>query len=446
MKFLSSLSVSLLTVLSVTSATASTSKKVGLTVYELGSSSSSSSSSSAPVFNQHESLLYLVDKFDISDHFKLGDLHKNEELIKFIDNQHSSDQSQTKPNLMVLVRGSELNEEFITDLIPTFEISGSFKDSYHLIFNKLPKLLKKFTHHQHKQHKHHDKHHDQDSKVIELTNEIKLVSANPEDKASLINHFKFFNDQLIQIWKSFSRGGNNDNGNQIILNSKRNNQLNLINDKMFINELSQLIHLNEVKVDDKDILFVELNSLISISKKIGQDSQTFKFSGKILKDYLKILSTKFNVSIFVPSVSSNYKDSTKFNQNLYKRNYELNKLFSIQKKRESGSGQVFYASEEACEVNTNNCSGHGKCTQNSKSSNNWLCSCSSTFNKEAQKTTVWTGYNCGKQDISAQANLFLWSSVALLAVLIGGIQLLISVGNEPLPGVLDAVAAPKKSL
>ncbi|KAK6205294.1 uncharacterized protein RJT21DRAFT_14674 [Scheffersomyces amazonensis] len=422
MRFFSSLSVSLLAVLSVSSALTSDHHKESLTVYELNSQSHSSSE--APVLNQKDSLLYLADKFDVSDHFKLGNSQDKEELIKFIDSQHQGLETNLKPNLFILIRGIK-NDLFSDDLTPTYQISGSIKDSYHLLFKKFPKILKKF-------------HHKND--LIELTNEIKLISPKSDSNRSLVNHFKYFNDQLVQIWQSFTRGSGSDNE---ILISKRNSQLKLINDKMFINELSQLIHLNEADVNSQDILFIELNSLISIAKKIGSESSTFKFSGKILKDYLQILSKKFNISILVPSISN--EDSSALSKKLNKRSNELNKLFQTHKKRQT-SDQVYFASEESCQTSTNSCEGHGECIQVGDDNSKWLCSCSSTFNKSTQKTTVWTGYNCGKKDISAQANLLLWSSLALLLILVGGVQLLISMGNEPLPGVLEAATIPKKNL
>ena len=48
------------------------------------------------------------------------------------------------------------------------------------------------------------------------------------------------------------------------------------------------------------------------------------------------------------------------------------------------------------------------------------------------------------KDVSVEANLFLWTSIALVVILVGGIQLMFGIGNDPLPGVLDAATIPKR--
>ena len=49
-----------------------------------------------------------------------------------------------------------------------------------------------------------------------------------------------------------------------------------------------------------------------------------------------------------------------------------------------------------------------------------------------------------QKDVSVEANLFLWTSIALVVILVGGIQLMFGIGNDPLPGVLDAATIPKR--
>ena len=103
-----------------------------------------------------------------------------------------------------------------------------------------------------------------------------------------------------------------------------------------------------------------------------------------------------------------------------------------------------YGSRDACMNGTNSCSGHGKCVEGIK--NSWSCLCKPTVVKHEGKisTTHWGGFSCQKKDISVPFNLFFLFTVIMLLVLVWAIQLLFSVGDEPLPSVLSAGVAPPK--
>ena len=88
--------------------------------------------------------------------------------------------------------------------------------------------------------------------LYKLTPELKYVTTtdNEVDSSSLVHHFNYFTEKLDSIWKQF--------------NAKHQQESQLYtptNDKLFINELSQLIHLSEKSI----ILLVNL-LMFSFSK------------------------------------------------------------------------------------------------------------------------------------------------------------------------------------
>jgi len=110
-----------------------------------------------------------------------------------------------------------------------------------------------------------------------------------------------------------------------------------------------------------------------------------------------------------------------------------------------------HASEDACNVATNNCSGHGQCylkygTTGDEGRACFTCGCVPTvIDSEAGKNTIyWGGPACSKQDISAPFWLLGGFSVVLMGVVGWAISMLFAVGQEKLPGVIGAgVSGPK---
>lgn len=95
----------------------------------------------------------------------------------------------------------------------------------------------------------------------------------------------------------------------------------------------------------------------------------------------------------------------------------------------------WFPSLEQCESLTNSCSGRGRCVQ---AGNRYACKCAAT--KVDGYTYNWGGVDCSKRDVSWQFNLLLWTSVVFVLVQIAAFMMLFSVGCEPLPGILTAVA------
>lgn len=84
-----------------------------------------------------------------------------------------------------------------------------------------------------------------------------------------------------------------------------------------------------------------------------------------------------------------------------------------------------FASEEECIEKTYSCSDHGACSKG-RGESAYTCKCKTGFG----------GKHCQKQDISVQFQLFFWTAVIALITVSLGIKLMMSVGSEPLPGVL----------
>lgn len=251
--------------------------------------------------------------------------------------------------------------------------------------------------------------------AIELASEFTLLkeTSNVDEisnKNELEQSFHILNEVLFKTWEQTK--------NSVGLQTSR------ITDKFFIDELSKLHVMQKHEHANSDVILVDSYALELVAKKIGVQSNTFQFAQQVMMDYLNGMTGRFDVYVVV-------KEECDKNR-MAKRSSELNEVFNFNKRAVS-SGACF-SSEEACQVSTDNCQSHGVC---SKTKDCWSCLCSATFNKTTSSTTRWSGADCGKRDISTSANLFLWTTLALLAALVGGVKLLVSVGSQPLPGILE---------
>ncbi|ABN64494.2 predicted protein [Scheffersomyces stipitis CBS 6054] len=388
-------------------------------VYELNTANSNVS----PFISHGDFHAYLLDRFDATEHYSLGP--DAESKLEFIEHQHVLRKNvPVLPQLIVSIHGVDTPEEFFSERQPSYTVSDT-KSTSTKTLDVI--LFHNFRRHFLSSHVNYS--------LVDLTKEMMMYTSEPESTS--VRHFRYFNEQLLRIWQSykshFSRNSEVDIGFSP-------STLNLINDKLFINELSQLVHLSNTKVENNEVVFMTLDSLLSLARKIGHNSSTYNFSKKVLSDYLVKLSEQFDITVVVRKDMGSHH-----NARLNKRGDELNKVFQSNgmSKRGTVAGTAFYESEDACNAGTSTCSGHGSCVE--LSSKKWGCSCKPSFDKAKSKTTKWVGYDCGKIDISAEANLFLWSGLALVVFLVGGIQLLFSIGSEPLPGVLDAAILSKKN-
>lgn len=354
--------------------------------------------------SKKESLIYINSFLNVDQSFtKLED---NNDLIDLISDVYLGFAVSKPDKLVIAIEGDDL------------ELGNPTFKSKHLPFKKVTKTIKHL-----------------EGQKFKLTPEMTYVTDNDNEDKSIVQYFQYFDHRLDSIWKNFT-----EHHKQEIQGYSPTN------DKNFINELSQLIHLfnretqyeecfrvaegdglAEANADSKcsgssEVFFVELSSLLSIKRKIGHDAQTYIHSKQALSSLIEKLGEKYQVLVIT------YPNSKEL-PHLNKRAIELS------------SKSFQYGNEVACEVATNNCNSHGKCRKNGEY---WSCLCEPSFNKTTSKTTTWVGYDCSKKDVSVEANLFLWTTIALVVLLVGGIKLMFSIGDQPLPGVLDAATVPKK--
>lgn len=396
-----------------------------IAVFELGAQQPAT----APVVSKMDAVLYLSDKFDVSSFYRLGD--HGSESIQFLGHQHEiqDPSAASKLKLVVLLNGVDDPAGFFNNT-PSFVLSNHGHHGRHgqhrfanMLFNRVP-------------HQYVDTH--DNYELHSLTHEIKLVAPNSTEKA-LVSHFRYFNDQLVTIWNAFKKSAVRGSAQVMLADGLDGLNFHIINDQFFINELTQLVHLGALDAQEGALLVAKLDALVLVGRKIGYDSQTYRFLKKVLADYLVRLLAKYDVTVVNFPVSDTHKPD------LDRRSRELNEVFSVFEKRSAGSNSAAacFTSEEACVAGTASCSLHGSCTQSSAGC--WQCACKATFDKKASKTTQWTGYDCAKKDISAQANLLFWTSLAVILLFVGGVNLLYSVGNSPLPGLLDAATSKKSA-
>ncbi|KAF8000760.1 hypothetical protein HF325_004549 [Metschnikowia pulcherrima] len=344
-----------------------------------------------PSISLKSSLLYLADKFGAGEYYSLG---QKDQAVEFIDLLHEKESG--KPEMLVILKGVDSPEHIHKNMAPTFQIETDNNDkvAHNLVktlFKKLPKQIADAQN---------------ATGVSQLTDEIRFVAGTAEGD-DLPQQFKYFNHELPQAWEKLV--GGTPKGQQVMGGSS---SLKLVNDKLFINEIMQMVKFASVQDRPSDFVVANLDSLHSIGLRIGYTSKTY--------NWLSAQTIRF---------ASNVPE-------LRKRNSELDGVFATFGKRGAVAAKSCYADADSCQVSTNSCSGHGACTQVQDGC--WQCLCAATQDEKTSKTTKWAGYDCSKKDIAAQAHLLLWTSVALLATLVGGIKLLYAVGSDALPGVLQA--------
>lgn len=94
-----------------------------------------------------------------------------------------------------------------------------------------------------------------------------------------------------------------------------------------------------------------------------------------------------------------------------------------------------FLTKEACEEDTDSCSGHGSC--NKLANGLYACSCKSTYDAAKKKTTYWKGKSCQQKDHSVEVYLFFWTGLGIIIAIVAGLNLLFSAGGDPLPGILN---------
>lgn len=360
--------------------------------------------------SKHAGTLYLADKMNLADDIAIDD-----EDLQDINELSKSSCLTDKPKLLVSVITTEDPAALMKKKTPTFYIGHGGPGH---------KLL-------HMSHPHH------------LSKEISAVG-NAESVDKLREHFVDFEDKMVASWSKFTGRGGQIGAQGTINLDLKDSRVPHINDKHFINDIVALSHLKGAVVEKDTVVFAEVHSLVSMARKLGTDATSYKVARRAVVDVVQALQNTFDVTLVVKPVHHHKKHHNGVLQleHLEKRGRELEEVFSLFSKRASSDSACF-SSQEACGESTGQCSGHGECKK--LQGGCWQCVCKASFNKEKSKTTKWTGYNCGRKDVSSSAHLLLWTSVALTAALVGGVKLLVSIGSDPLPGVLDAATTVKKA-
>lgn len=399
-------------------------------VYELSTKPERADEAAKTVFMK-TALLYLADKFGLGDYYNLG---SESEPIKFIEAHRKTE--STKPALLILMKGVDTPSAILGDRTPSFKIDMKRHNSSRCfmksLFEIFPEQFAKASNTSH---------------IYHLTEEIKYVltgenqlSGHKQDDLS--HDFKDFHHKLPQKW-SFMVDSISSKQNVI---KELDYSLQLVNDKFYISELMQLLkfsskytNLNEeLKILIPAFVVANLDSLFSLGSKVGYGARTYKVAKAALVGSIETLRNTFDITVVAFGPEHKQTGDLK---DINKRSKALNELFSDFSKRESTPDSNCFSDESKCQTSTDNCNEHGACTE--VRSMCWQCLCSPSYNKITSRTTKWAGYDCSKKDIAAQSQLLLWTSVALLVTLVGSVKLLLNIGNDSLPGVLEAATSRK---
>lgn len=112
--------------------------------------------------------------------------------------------------------------------------------------------------------------------------------------------------------------------------------------------------------------------------------------------------------------------------------------------KKTGPIAACFNSQNSCETATGNCSGHGVCSNKygaDASKACFACHCLATTEKNAQGKDSryhWGGAACHKIDVSTPFWLLAGFTIVMVGVVGFSINLLFSVGEEKLPGVIGA--------
>lgn len=368
-----------------------------------------------PAIDQKEALVYLGEKFNIPEAIELGD------AAEFLNKYTPAEKVSDRDSVLIFVKGAANPDELFENIKPSFIVEGH--QAAHELDVSFSHIDSKLS--------------DAQSSARRLTQEIGLM--NLKGSSPFLSHFADFEQKLLGVWERARRSGTYKSRNIIEGDSPHISDLSVISDKLYRNELSHLLHLQSLKTTGEHTLILTLNSLRSLRNKVGSSSATYQYAEKVLSRSIVELSRTYDVTVLaLPDNGASVE------QKLHRRENELNKAFQKTALRGvAASSNSCFDSEEACQVSTSNCNSHGVCSKVKDKC--WSCMCSATHNKTTSKTTTWSGFDCGKKDISSEANLFLWTSLVLAVITISGVKLLKSIGDEPLTGVLDSNSGQKKA-
>lgn len=346
----------------------------------------------------HNALLYLADKIGVGNFHSLGN---GQQTLDFLEAMHRG--PSDKPNLVVVLGGVNEPDTLFGSVAPSFQLHDTASAEY------VAEALEQAT---------------QQLASVNGTDSWSALSREfsiAGERQAVHKHvqnFKQVDEELPEQWRT-----------KVLAKypQLKNRGLHLINDKLFMAELVQLV---TVAAEGTSLLVAHLNSLTLLGRRFGSDSGSYKVAQAAVVKAIEDLQTSFDVTVVALDPAHSVKAEL-----MNPRKRELDEAYAAFTKRGATAAKACFESKDACEAATNKCSGHGACGK--VQAKCWTCACVATKNKNG-RTTLWAGPDCSKTDISAQAHLLLWTAVALIVAMVGGVKLLYSIGNEPLPGVLQA--------
>ncbi|KAI1331370.1 hypothetical protein F5Y16DRAFT_266256 [Xylariaceae sp. FL0255] len=148
------------------------------------------------------------------------------------------------------------------------------------------------------------------------------------------------------------------------------------------------------------------------------------------------------------------EDTTASETTFVESTHDTTDTFIPAAQKKTGPIPACFTSLSSCESGTNSCSDHGVCVNKYPSSEGdgglsssaaksacYFCQCKetrATTKTGLIQTTNWGGSACQKKDISTPFWLFVGLTVTLVGTVAFSINLLFSVGEEKLPGVIGA--------
>ncbi|KAF9197629.1 hypothetical protein BGZ49_001850 [Haplosporangium sp. Z 27] len=180
----------------------------------------------------------------------------------------------------------------------------------------------------------------------------------------------------------------------------------------------------------QDFVRITIKGLSALAKEHGVDSVQYKTANQILKEFLQLT--------FIPEFEQIHKTYTTTiflveptTQNIGSELFEASypKIHPMKKRALplSGSSSCF-ATEEACQTNTNACSARGSCVL-SIAANCYHCQCTKNG------TTQYGGNSCEKIDVSIQFHLFFWLGLGLVLTVALAVGLILQMGSDSQGGV-----------
>lgn len=186
---------------------------------------------------------------------------------------------------------------------------------------------------------------------------------------------------------------------------------------------SNTVVFSEHADDDAEALYaigsaIDMSAIQKLSDRLEQKHGAAKAS-------LIIASTTNHIEEMISNADAQNPVTVVYAPSCLRATFKEKRGSRATSKKKQTIGIARFGSEDECNEKTNNCTGNGTCSKG-RGESAYTCKCK----------TGRGGKLCQKQDISVQFQLFFWTAVVALITITLGIKLMMSVGSEPLPGVL----------